>query len=707
MQGAKDRVLVAAVQVRFVATVGWRALRLEVYVADTITRFEGSGRANRLWKMDKLHQVEYHAPSFETHTEVRMFRSVAFLTSLIIINVASAQDAGLAELLKRPILEKGHTLAETQSFCEKRVPRLPEIKDPAAWTDYVKKTREAVLANVVFRGAAAKWRDYQGKIDWLETIPGGPGYRLKKVRFEALPGLRVPALLYEPEKLAAKTPAHLCVMGHDGGGKDVGYQQIRCINLAKRGMLALNVEWFNFGQLKDAGFHHGRMNQLDLCGTSGLAPFYLALQRGLDVLLSHPNADKTRVSVSGLSGGGWQTIIISGLDERVTLSNPVAGYSSFLTRIRHFSDLGDSEQTPCDLAVYADYHHLTAFRAPLPTLLTYNAKDQCCFATDHALPPLMATAGPRFQLMGKGTALRSHNNFVPGTHNYEQENREAFYQMVGDFFFPGDQNFSAKEIPCKDEVRHAKDLIVAMPEKNHTFNTLAKELAAKLKPATINPEDGAQVAQSRAALRKLIAYHAYPVKARGSEDAASADLKATYWQLQLGQGEWTVPVTELKRGDAKDTVIVLHDGGRAAAQAEIAKQLDAGRRVLAVDPYSWGDCALPSRESFLFSLLIGAVGERPLGVQASQIAAVARWSKERHKGQVRIVAAGNEVSGLVALVTSAVEPDAVQGYSAAKSYKSLKDVLEQNLYYQQRPEVFCFGLLEQFDVPQIEALVRK
>jgi hypothetical protein len=47
--------------------------------------------------------------------------------------------------------------------------------------------------------------------------------------------------------LKGKVPAHLCVMGHEGGGKDVAYQQTRCINLAKRGMLALNVEWLGFG----------------------------------------------------------------------------------------------------------------------------------------------------------------------------------------------------------------------------------------------------------------------------------------------------------------------------------------------------------------------------------------------------------------------------------------------------------------------------
>ena len=67
--------------------------------------------------------------------------------------------------------------------------------------------------------------------------------------------------------------------------------------------------------------------------------------------------------------GGWQTIIISSLDERVTLANPVAGYASFKTRARHGMDLGDSEQTLNDLALYADYTRLTAMLANRAVLL--------------------------------------------------------------------------------------------------------------------------------------------------------------------------------------------------------------------------------------------------------------------------------------------------------------------------------------------------
>ena len=166
--------------------------------------------------------------------------------------------------------------------------------------------------------------------------------------------------------MKGRVPVVLNVNGHDSKGKAAPYKQIRCINLAKRGMLALNAEWLGMGQLQGDGFAHNRMNQLDLCGTSGLAVFYLVMEQGLDVLVDHPHADVERVAMAGLSGGGWQTILLSSLDRRVTLANPVAGYSSFKTRVEFFADIGDSEQTPTDLAKLADYTapHRLAGAAP-------------------------------------------------------------------------------------------------------------------------------------------------------------------------------------------------------------------------------------------------------------------------------------------------------------------------------------------------------
>jgi dienelactone hydrolase len=634
-------------------------------------------------------------------------RDVSFVVLLLLVpaSVSAADRADVQVLLGREVIGPRQSLLEVQDYLEGRVPAMPRVESKADWEKEAARIRAALLERVVYRGEAARWRDAPARVEWLETIKGGPGYRIKKLRYEALPGLWIPALLYEPEGLSRKVPVVLNVNGHDGNGKAAVYKQIRCINLARRGMLALNVEWLGMGQLRGTDYGHGRMNHLDLCGTSGLAPFYLSMKRGLDVLLALEHADPQRVAVTGLSGGGWQTISISALDTRVTLSNPVAGYSSFRTRIRHFKDLGDSEQTPCDMATVADYTHLTAMLAPRPLLLTYNAKDDCCFEAGYALPPLRDAALPVFKLYGKDRALRWHVNEDPGTHNYEIDNRQAFYRMVGDHFYAGDGRYDPREIPCQDEVKGKDELTVNLPDRNASFHSLALALSKDLPRQPELPGDRAaaekwQQAQ-RTRLRDVVKAKDFTVKATRAGGEEKGGVKATYWKVKLSD-TWTVSVVELVRGEPKGTTILLNDAGRKADPVNAEKLLAAGQRVLAVDVFYFGESKVAEKD-WLFALLLASVGDRPLGLQASQVAAVARWSQAEHQGgPVTVVAVGPR-SSTIALVAAGLEKGIgrveVQGALA-----SLKEVIEQNRSVEQMPELFCFGLLEALDVRHLVAL---
>jgi hypothetical protein len=512
----------------------------------------------------------------------------------------------------------------------------------------------------------------------------------------------------EPVPFSGRVPAILNVNGHTGLGKQYPPKQIRCINQAKRGMIALNVEWVGMGQLRSGGYSHARMNQLDLCGTSGLAPFYLSMSRAIDLLLTLENTDPERIAVSGLSGGGWQTIVISALDPRVSLSNPVAGYSSFRTRAYHLKDLGDSEQTPTDLATIADYTHLTAMLAPRPALLTYNSKDNCCFESGYALQPLLDAARPVYRLLGRETALRSHVNDDPGTHNFERDNRQALYRMLGEFFYPGDESFDAAEIPSDDEVKSEAELAVELPADNADFQSLARQLAASLPRGGQVPDAAADKAvfaawqaTGRERLRSIVAAKDYRVQAIASGEAEAAGVKAYRWKLMM-DGDWTVPVVELVRGEPQRTAILVADGGRAAAAEDAARLLADGYRVVAVDPFYFGESKIQSH-AYLFALLTATIGDRPLGIQASQLTATARWCMERKTEPVTIVARGPRTS-LIALTAAALEPEAIAGVERHESLTSLKEVIEKNWAVNEKPEIFCFGLLEAFDIPQLAAL---
>ena len=629
---------------------------------------------------------------------------LVFATSLL---SSPAQTNLLAPLLARNIIGPNLALAEIQSYTENRVPLMPALKSAAEWENEAARLRREALNDVIFRGEASQWRDAKSKVEWLDTIAGGPGYTIRKLRYEALPGLWIPALLYLPEKITGKVPVHLAVNGHDALGKAAPYKQIRCINLAKRDVISLNAEWLGMGQLRSPGFAHYTMNQLDLCGSSGIAPFYLAMSRGLDLLIALPEADPQRVAVSGLSGGGWQTIFISALDTRVTLANPVAGYSSFRTRARNFGDLGDSEQTPSDLATVVDYTHLTAMLAPRGALLTYNAKDQCCFATDHALQPLLEAAQPVFKLFKADAKLRWHSNHVPGTHNFDQENREVFYRMLGDTFFPGDTKFDAKELAVEAEVKKSEELNVPLPADNLDFNQLATRLAKDLPRGistalSVVPSSRLQQAQ-RALLGGVVHAKHYTVTAELAGAETTNDVTATHWRLKMGDA-WTVPAVELTQGAPRSTVILVGDVGRKGLSAEAAQLLADGHRVVAVDPFYFGESRIAQKD-FLFALLVAAVGDRPLGLQASQLTATARWlSTERKLGPVKLISVGPRAS-VFSTVAAALEEKAIAGLELRNPLGSLKEIIAKNVGVNQQPELFCFGLLEQFDLPQLRALV--
>jgi len=644
---------------------------------------------------------------------IRIHFIACWVAAVWIADAAGAGHAAveLSQVLAKPVLATNQTWRELQVYLEGLVPAMEPVRSVRDWRKTADTIRRRMLDEVVLRGEAREWAAANAQVEWLETIEGGPGYKITKLRYEAIPGMWIPALLYEPSVVSGRVPVALAVNGHDAQGKAAIYKQIRCINMVKRGMVVLNLEWFNMGQLKGEEWDHYKLNQMDLCGSSGLAPFYLAMKRGIDLLLALDHADPTRVSVSGLSGGGWQTIFISALDSRVTLSNPVAGYSSFLTRIRHLEDLGDSEQTPADMATVADYTHLTALRAPWPTLLTFNAYDQCCFTAGHAMGPLVGAAEPVFRLLGGAQALRTHINFDPGTHNYDRENREAYYRMLGDFFFKDTPGFSATEIISDSEVKTAEALHVAVPANNKSFRRVSLELSAPLPRVEEPPDRGSGrerwLAESRVKLAKVLRLPTLDTVSSDAGWSESGDgWKAHAWRLRLN-ATWTLPVVEISATGAEEPVLLLGDSSRAtAAMVErIQKLVALKKRVFWVDPFYFGDCRLPQRD-FLYAILLSAVGQRPLGLQAAQIGAAARWiSTVRCGGTPVSMQTVGPRMGLIGLAAAALEPKAIGALEAENAWGSLKKAIQDNVGVNEVPEIFCFGLLEQFDIRQIAGLV--
>ena len=165
-----------------------------------------------------------------------------------------------------------------------------------------------------------------------------------------------------------------------------------------------------------------------------------------------------------------------------------------------------------------------------------------------------------------------------------------------------------------------------------------------------------------------------------------------------------MPAVELTQGTPRSTVLLVGDTGRKSLAPEVAQLLADGARVVAVDPFYFGESRIAQKD-FLFALLVAAVGDRPLGLQASQLSATARWlAAERKLGPVRLVSVGPRAS-VSATVAAALEEKAIGSLELHAALGSLKDMIANNVGVNQQPELFCFGLLERFDVPQLRALV--
>ena len=623
---------------------------------------------------------------------------------VLLMLTSSVTGEELQTALQQPILKPGQASQQHIDFVRARIPDLRLPKNARQWQKEQRRLRQQVLENVIFRGVPDSWRKEKPAVVWLETIRTEDGYSLRKLRVEILPGLWIPAVLYEPEELAKRVPVVLNVNGHDRKGKATPYKQLRCINLAKRGMLALNLEWLGMGQLNTRGYSHNDLAKLDLCGTSGVSVFFLAMSRGLDVLLDHPHADARRVAVTGLSGGGWQTIILSSLDDRVTLTVPVAGYSALVQRLERSNSIGDLEQNPNDLVQYADYAHLTAMMVPRPTLLIYNAKDNCCFVSSTVKPNTFDPVVPFFQQAGVADRFQYYENKDPGTHNYDLDNRQQLYAFLNRHFFSGSLP-SDKEIPSDAEIRTAEELHVKLPAKNATFSSLATERATRLPAAVAGL--GLTVSQQRKQLQQVLRIEPLQVDRSEAVKGPAHDLPWTINRMRLVMGkQWTLPAMVVEGKQTTRTLLWLSDQSWSEHSETIKQLLQAKYRIICFDPVFIGH-ANPEGSLYQNTELVSTVGSRPLGVQVAQIQAATRYFADLYQlKQLDFKTTGMRV-GIAALCAKASDaPSRIGEIEATGRPASLKQLLAPAAEFPAAPELYCFGLLQAFDVPELKLLAR-
>lgn len=288
----------------------------------------------------------------------------------------------------------------------------------------------------------------------LETVIHGRremgDYSVEKVYFQSYPGHFVTGNLYRPTAKAESTvkrPGVLCPHGHwpDGrflhqSDKDTRSQlesgaedfeasarsclQARCVHLARMGCVVFHYDMLGYADSQQLN-HHPRPDAADQAGfTSVRAASMLQTRTGLqtynsirtlDFLVSLPDVDASRIGVTGGSGGGTQTFMLTALDERVRVALPAVMVS-----------VGMQGGCVCENAPFvridAGNVDFAALCAPRPLALI-GADDWTLEIITRGYPQLKRL----YQTLGHGDRVHAEC-FPQFQHNYNARSRAVLYR---------------------------------------------------------------------------------------------------------------------------------------------------------------------------------------------------------------------------------------------------------------------------------------
>lgn len=560
----------------------------------------------------------------------------------------------------------------------------------------------------------------------LGTVPGAPppleprahgaldrdGYRVEKVSFQTMPGVRMTANLYLPRS-AGRHAAVLAVHGHWRGAKQDPVVQSRCIGAAKLGFVVLAVDAFGAGERgvgRALGEYHGEMTAATLF-PSGYTLAGLQVhenRRALEYLRARPEVDPDRIGVTGASGGGNQTMYAAALIDGLKAAAPVCSVGNYQAYLGIACCL--CEMAPGALTFTEEWGVLGQF-APKGLLIVNASRDAVQFSVPEA-KKTVAGLDAVYRLYDSSDHLK-HAVFESG-HDYNREMRQAVYGWFTRHL-KGEGDGSPVDEPAVKTEDPESLRCYPGDTRPADFVTLPRFAAAegrKLLAAKTDPGDAASWRREAEALRKTLVTKSlggFPQVPKGTgPEVIRGGKRALRYSPEPGIS-LSAHAEPGAAPDAPRAVLIDLDGIDQPAGSRLAGELRrVGWAVVTTELRATGKLAWPSDKIGLapdhntaeWGLWIG----RPLlgqwAFDVRRLLDALEASDETRPRETALIGVGP--GGLVALVAAATDPRVTK----VAAVGALASFVSDEPFQGQRLGVIVPGIVKDVgDVAHLAALV--
>ncbi|WP_304235811.1 S9 family peptidase [Jiulongibacter sediminis] len=318
-------------------------------------------------------------------------------------------------ILFLPVLVFGQSLRQSDFFTSEQA--IEEHKDLAQLYNSKEdwQNRAAAIRQSILHGAGIKQIQFGLPVNaTIHSKKVMDGYSVENVFFESIPGVYVSGNLYEPLNLTEKAPAVLCPHGHgrDQNNRFMEYTQQRCATLARMGAVVFAYDMLGYGDFKQADHKIENVFKIQLLNSVRIVDF-----------LSHmEEVDSERIAITGESGGGTQTFMLSAIDDRIAVSVPTVMVSGYF-----FGGCQCESGMPVhtSFAPATTNVEVAACMAPKPLMLISDGGDWTRFVPEMEAPHIRRIysffeAGDQFE----------NAHFPEEKHDYGPSKRQAAYHFL-------------------------------------------------------------------------------------------------------------------------------------------------------------------------------------------------------------------------------------------------------------------------------------